>query len=263
VIWLLQLPAPLLGFVTVALVVGLSVGGLIVFRKAVSHTRLENANAVSGQVFQLAGVLYAVLVAFVVVVVWEQFGDAENATEAEASAVADLLRDSTALPAAYRLEVRQSLIAYTEDVINDELPRMRRGETIEEESDHMTAVWTAFLKVQPETRNEIAFFDHDIVKLNDLSANRKLRVSTGESAIPGELWVLLIGGGAVVMAFTFLFGTRDLFVHACAVALTAGLMGFVMYLIFALEHPFVGALSVKPDPYVNVLQIWNEDQPPK
>jgi hypothetical protein len=60
--------------------------------------------------------------------------------------------------------------------------------------------------------------------------------------------VLLIGGGAVVMAFTFLFGTRDLLVHACAVALTAGLMGFVMYLIFALEHLFVGALSVKPDP---------------
>jgi hypothetical protein len=263
VIWLLQLPASLLGFCWVAIVVVISVGGLIVFRKAVSHTRLENANAVSGQVFQLAGVLYAVLVAFVVVVVWEQFGDAEDATDSEASAIADLLRDSTAIPPAYRLEVRQSLVAYTEDVINDELPRMRRGEVIEEESEHMTALWDSFLKVQPESRNEIAFFDHDIVKLNDLSANRKLRVSTGQSAIPGELWVLLIGGGAVVMAFTFLFGTRDLLVHACAVALTAGLMGFVMYLIFALEHPFVGALSVKPDPYVNVLQIWREDQPQK
>nr|WP_235892481.1 DUF4239 domain-containing protein [Mycolicibacterium hodleri] len=262
-LWLLQLPAPLLGFATVAIVVGLSVGGLIVFRRAVSHSRLENANAVSGQVFQLAGVLYAVLVAFVVVVVWEQFGDAENATVKEASAITDLLRDSTAIPAAYRPEVQRSLLAYTEDVINDELPRMRRGEAIEEESDHTTAVWTAFLKVQPATRNEIAFFDHDIVKLNDLSENRKLRVSTGEAAIPGELWVLLIGGGAVVMAFTFLFGTRDLLVHACAVGLTAGLMGFVIYLIFALEHPFVGALSVKPDPYVNVLQIWKEEQPLK
>jgi hypothetical protein len=50
VIWLLQLPAPLLGFMTVALVVGLSVGGLILFRKAVSHTRLENTNLVAGQV---------------------------------------------------------------------------------------------------------------------------------------------------------------------------------------------------------------------
>lgn len=260
-IWLLQLPAWLVGSLAVILVVGLSVCGLLVFRRAVSHTRLENANAVSGQVFQLAGVLYAVLVAFVVVVVWEQFGDAENATEAEASAITDLLRDSAALPPRDRLTVQKSLVAYTEDVINDELPRMRRGETIEEDSDHSAAVWEAYLKVQPETRNEIAFFDHDIVKLNDLSANRKLRVSTGEAAIPGELWVLLLGGGAAVMVFTFMFGTRDLVVHAVGVALTAALMGFVMYLIFALEHPFVGALSVKPDPYVNVLEIWKDDVP--
>jgi len=261
VIWLLQLPAAVLGFVWVAITVVVSVGGLILFRKMVSHTRLESANAMSGQVFQLAGVLYAVLVAFVVVVVWEQFGEAENATDSEATAVADLLRDSTAIPPAYRLEVRKQLVAYTEDVINDELPRMRRGEAIEEESEHMTALWSAFLEVQPETRNEIAFFDRDIANLNELSANRKLRVSTGQSAVPGELWVLLIGGGAVVMAFTFLFGTRDLLIHAVAVGLTAGLMGFVMYLIFALEHPFVGALSVQDDPYVNVLQIWREDQP--
>ncbi len=261
-IWLLPLPAPLLCSVAVAVVVGLSVGGLIVFRRTVSHTRLENANAASGQVFQLAGVLYAVLVVFVVVVVWEQFGDAESATEAEASAIADLHRDSTAIPAAYRPAVQQSLVAYTADVVDDELPRMRRGESIEEQFDHTSDVWTAYLKVQPETRNEIAFFDHDIVKLNDLCANRKLRVSAGEAAIPGELWVLLIGGGAVVMAFTFLFGTIDLLVHACAVGLTAGLMGFVMYLIFALEHWFVGALSVKPDLYVNVLQIWTHEQSP-
>lgn len=260
-IWLLQMPAPLLGFLAVAVVVGVSVGGLLVFRKLVSHTRLEGANLVSSQVFQLAGVLYAVLVAFLVVVVWEQFGDAEDATQAEASAVAELLRDSVAIPPTYRAEVQQSLIAYARDVIDDELPRMRRGETIEEESGPMTDVWSAYLTVQPQSRNEIAFFDHDIVKLNDLSANRKMRVAAGDAAVPGELWVLLIGGGAVVMAFTFLFGTRDVVVHACAVGLTAGLMGFVIYLIFALEHPFVGALSVSPDPYVNVLQTWEHQRP--
>ena len=164
-IWLLQMPAPLLGFLAVA--VGrrdLSVGGLLIFRKLVSHTRLESANLVSAQVFQLAGVLYAVLVAFLVVVVWEQFGDAEDATQAEASAIAELLRDSVAIPPTYRAQVQQSLIAYTSDVIDDELPRMRRGETIEEESGPMTDVWSAYLSVQPQSRNEIAFFDHDIVE---------------------------------------------------------------------------------------------------
>lgn len=257
-LWLLQIPAPLLGFLWVVVIVGISVGGLLVFRKAVSHTRLENANAVSGTMFQLAGVLYAVLVAFVVVVVWEQFSDAEDASGMEASAIADLLRDSAALPPESRTAVQNSLLAYTRHVIDDEFPRMHRGETIEEQSDELITVWETYLTVQPETRNEIAFFDHAIVRLNDLSADRKMRVSTGEAAVPGELWVLLVGGGGVVMAFTFLFGTRDLAVHAISVGLTAALLAFVMYLIFALEHPYVGALSVQPTAYANVLAVWAE-----
>jgi hypothetical protein len=258
VLWLLQFPAPVLGLIWIAVVVGISVGGLVLFRKVVSHTRLESANPVSSAVFQVAGVLYAVLVAFVVVVVWEQFGNAEDASSMEASAVADLLRDSAALPSAYRTEVQQNLVAYSRDVIDHEFPRMRRGETITEQSDALNHVWQAYLKVQPESRNEIAFFDHAIVRLNDLSANRKLRVSTGDASVPGELWVLLIGGGVVLMVFTYLFGTRDLLVHGLAVGLTASLLAFVMYLIFALEHPYVGALSVQPTPFVNVLADWNE-----
>ncbi len=256
-LWLLQFPAPVLGLIWIAVVVGISVGGLALFRKVVSHTRLESANPVSSAVFQVAGVLYAVLVAFLVVVVWEQFGNAEDASSMEASAVADLLRDSAALPSAYRTDVQQNLVAYSRDVIDNEFPRMRRGETIAEQSDALNNVWQAYLKVQPESRNEIAFFDHAIVRLNDLSANRKLRVSTGDASVPGELWVLLIGGGVVLMVFTYLFGTRDLLVHGIAVGLTASLLAFVMYLIFALEHPYVGALSVQPTPFVNVLADWN------
>ncbi|MGE2833642.1 DUF4239 domain-containing protein [Mycobacterium sp. SMC-4] len=255
-VWLLQFPPVIVGMLWVTVIVGVSVGGLVVFRKLVSHSRLENANEMSAPVFQLAGVLYAVLVAFVVVVVWEQFTEAEDASAHEAAAVADLLRDSEALPDEARLTVQRSLVAYARDVVADEFPRMQRGDTIEEQSDELLAVWRTYLSVQPETRSEIAFFDHAIVRLNDLGAERKLRVSTSESAVPGELWVLLVGGGGVVMAFTFLFGTRDIVVHALAVGLTAALLAFVLYLIFALEHPYVGALSVSPEAFTRVLQDW-------
>jgi hypothetical protein len=256
-IWLLQVPPVILGSLFVVVLVGLSVVGLIVFRRAVSHARLAEANAVSGQVFQLAGVLYAVLVAFVVVVVWEQFGDAEQATHSEATAIADLIRDSEALPAQVRPQIRHELIAYTQDVVNDEFPRMRRGEAIEEQSEHLTRVWDSYLGVEPVTRAEISFYDESITRLDDLGTGRKVRVASGHAEIPVELWVLLIGGGAIVMMFTFMFGTQDLIVHASGVALTAALMALVLYLIFALEHPFVGALSVKPDAYVNVLADWS------
>lgn len=257
-LWLLHIPPSVLGLLWVAVIVGISVGGLVVFRRVVPHTRFENANAVSGTVFQLGGVLYAVLVAFVVVVVWEQFGDAQDATSDEATAITDLLRDSAALPPESQQQVQQALLTYTRYVVDEEFPRMRRGETVDEQSDQLSAIWESYLLVEPETRNQIAFFDHAIVRLNDLTADRKMRVSTGDAQVPGELWVLLLGGGAVVMAFTFLLGTRDLLVHCVAVGLTAALLGFVVYLIFALEHPYVGGLSVSPTPYVNVLKDWSQ-----
>lgn len=256
-LWLLQVPPAILVPLWVIGIVGLSVGGLVVFRKAVSQTRLENANAVSGSVFQLAGVLYAVLVGFVVVVVWEQFSDAEDASALEASAVTDLLRDSTALPMESRSLIEQSLIRYTRTVIDEEFPLMQRGDHVDERSAELDDVWQTYLTVQPETRNEIAFFDHAIVRLNDLGAARKMRVATGDAYVPGELWILLIGGGGVMMAFTFLFGTRDLLVHSLAVGLTSALLAFVLYLIFALEHPYVGALSVQPTAFVHALQYWS------
>lgn len=257
-LWLLQIPPPILGALWVSVVVGISVGGLLLFRRVVGPSRLEHGHAVSATMFQLAGTLYAVLVAFVVVVVWEQFSDAEDASGHEAAAIADLLRDSAALPPESRSEVERSLVAYTRSVVDSEFPRMRHGEQVAEQSDELIAVWDSYLQVQPVTRNEIAFFDHAIVRLNDLTAFRKMRVSTSDASVPGELWVLLVGGGGVVMTFTFLSGTRDRLVHITGVGLTAALLSFVMYLIFALEHPYVGKLSVQPAPYVSALQIWAE-----
>jgi len=47
-------------------------------------------------------------------------------------------------------------------------------------------------------------------------------------------------------------------VHAASVALAGALLSFVLYLIFALEHPFVGDLSVQTDPYEHVLEAWRD-----
>ena len=76
-----------------------------IFRRLVSQTRLESAHGVSGEVFSRSPELYAVLVAFVVVVVWEQFGDAEKATQSKASAIATCSGLGASVPTAeqYRM----------------------------------------------------------------------------------------------------------------------------------------------------------------
>jgi Protein of unknown function (DUF4239) len=257
VIWLLQQPAWIVGLLTVLITVGLSVAGLILFRRLVSQTRLERASVVSEQVFNLAAVLYAVLAAFVVVVVWQQFDQAQTATESEANAISDLLRDSAALSPAARPAVQQSLIAYTKDVVDQEFPRMRRGEEIDQQSAPVTRLWQSYLQVEPATQSEIAFYKEAIGRLDDLGNARRTRISSNLSEIPNDMWVLLLGGGAIILVFTYMFATPDLWIHAFGIALAGALMGFVLYLIFAMEHPFVGTLSVKPEPYVHLLEAWS------
>ncbi|WP_422742772.1 DUF4239 domain-containing protein [Mycobacterium sp. WMMD1722] len=257
-IWLLQQPPIIVATLVVLGTVGLSVLGLIVFRRVTRSERFESANDVTAQTFALAGILYAVLVAFVVVVVWEQFADAKAAAESEANAISDLLRDSETLPPESREAVRASLVAYAEDVVNDEFVRLHHGEAIEQQSDQLSQIWQSYLDVRPVTQIQIAFLNEDIGKLNDLGSSRKVRISSGDAEIPTELWVLLVGGGAVMLTFTYLFGTKHIAVHAASVALAGALLSFVLYLIFALEHPFVGDLSVQTDPYEHVLETWRE-----
>lgn len=257
-IWLLQLPAPLVGLVVVIITVSFAVLGLVVSRRLLPQRRLADTGGVAGHIFNLAGVLYAVLVAFVVVVVWEQFNEAEKATEAEAAAISELLRDSAGLPVASRATLQQSLIAYTNDVVTDEFPRMRQGEMIEQQSDHLTEVWQDFLGVQPVSEREISFYQESITRLDELGHARKTRIAGGQSEIPNELWVLLLGGGAVMLLFTYMFTSPDTLVHGVLIALAGSLLAFVLYLTFAMEHPFVGSIAVSPEAYQQVLDTWSQ-----
>jgi hypothetical protein len=254
VIWLLQLPAWLVAFLVVVITVAFSVAGLIATRRLISQERLEKVSTASEPVFTLAGVLYAVLVAFVVVVVWEQFDQAEKATQSEATAIADLLRDSEGLPAAAQPAVQTSLTAYTRSVVDEEYPRMRRGDSVDQQSAELTQVWHSYLRAEPVTQSQIAFYRESLSRLDELGSARKVRLSGSEDEIPNELWVLLLGGGALMLAFTYMYATSDVVLHGALIGLAAALMAFVLYLIFALEHPFVGTLAVHEGPYLQVLE---------
>jgi hypothetical protein len=75
------------------------------------------------------------------------------------------------------------------------------------------------------------------------------------------MWVLLLGGGVVMLLFTYLFATPELVLHGVFIALAGALLAFVLFLIFAMEHPFVGSISVGPDPFVHVLDTWSQPAP--
>jgi len=265
--WILQQPAAIVATVTVLIMVGLAVSGLLLFRRLVPQSRLAKSMSVTVEVFTLVGVLYPLVAAFALNTAWDNYQSAQAATEREAGAVTELLNASEALPAAVRPGVQRQTLAYAQDVVEDELPRMGRGLPIESRSDQLRELRLTLYGAQPVTGTEISAYEQSIASAEEISRSRSTRIAGNRdgstSALTGDVWVLLIGGAFISLAFTYTFATDDAVIHAVCVALTAALMGFVLYLILALDRPFVGTMAVSPETYQRVIDTWLPGEPPK
>jgi hypothetical protein len=91
--------------------------GLMLLTRAISGLdRLKQNNEVAGFKFAVIGVFYGVLLAFVVVSVWEEYRGTETAVSNEAKAIVDLHHVSAALPLEAGVEIRRLLFTYTDHV---------------------------------------------------------------------------------------------------------------------------------------------------
>lgn len=106
---LAALPLWVSGPLLVGLTTLLAVFGPILARCFVRAERLAASNAVAGYNFATLGILYAVTLAFAVIVVWERFRDARSAVMQEAGAVTVLHRLAGGLDADRRTELRARL----------------------------------------------------------------------------------------------------------------------------------------------------------
>jgi hypothetical protein len=77
-------PLWLSGIILIGSATLLAMAGPIAIRRRVGLDRLAVNNEVAGFKFATVGVLYAVLLAFVVIVVWERFNEAETDAAQEA-----------------------------------------------------------------------------------------------------------------------------------------------------------------------------------
>jgi hypothetical protein len=100
--------------------VGLSLLGLIVVRHQVPLTTLNDNQDVAGFVIAVVGVIYAVLLAFVVVIVWEDYGSADKTASDEAAAVGDLYRDAVGVGGTQGLRLEGAIRTYATSVEDSE-----------------------------------------------------------------------------------------------------------------------------------------------
>ena len=199
----------LLALAVVGTCVAAALGGLWLVRRRVALATLEAHTAVAGFVYAVVGVLYSVLLAFVVVAVWGQYELARAHAEREAHALEDLGRLAGGLAEADRARVRAALAAYAGALVDDGWRALGEGQESPRVAARADALWGAYWQAAPGGARERAAYAASLRELGALQdARRQLRFDARDT-LPGVLWAVLLAAGAVTVGFSFLFGVRS------------------------------------------------------
>ena len=75
--------------------------------------------------------------------------------------------------------------------------------------------------------------------------------------MPDILWLVLILSTVIIVVFTFFFSVKNILLNNVMMSLLVFVSVLVLYLIYVLDHPFLGADAIKPNAFQPLIDIIN------
>jgi hypothetical protein len=236
--------------------------GLELVQRLVPADSRKPHNDVAGFIYAALGVIYAVLLALVVIAVWEEYDAASVTVEQEANALAEIFWLAHRLPEPEGTHLQELSRSYAEEVVHKEWPLMEQGEPpLMVEAQGTPAGWTLIDDIranlqdfQPRTPADEQLYAEGLDQVQRLADARRMRLVAAEEGIPAVLWSVLIFGGIAAVSFTYLFGLENTWAHRLMVVTLAAVIGLVLFTIGAMEHPFSGGARIGTEAFDLVLE---------
>ena len=221
--------------------------GLAVVRRVVSHERLARHTDVAGYVYAVIGVIYAVILAQVVVAAWEEYRDARAVAAAEANAVLNLARLAQVWPDEDRARLEDALLAYAKHVVEVEWPAMAQNQF--DESLHTSFVhnlWQAVNEAGVRAEGVDPVYTVSLQQLDALDEAGRSRVLLGEDRLPETMTLTLVIGAVVTVGFSYFFAVEDGWIQGLMTASLATLIALLLLLEYQLDTPYRGVSAIEP-----------------
>jgi hypothetical protein len=225
------------------MVVGLgslvSMAGPALVRRYVDVKRLTANNEVAG--FKFA------------TIVWQKFSDADFDVVQEAGAAENLYRLSQGLNDKTGAAVRNAVARYLKVTIDNDWPAMDRGTAASggPAKQALDGVYAALLS--PDAQSNGTVVAEMLRQLELVTQSRRARLVASQGAVPDVIWLVLLGGAAITIGFTFFFGAEILRAQVVMTAFLATLIFSELLIIIAIDRPFTGAVKVEPNALASVL----------
>jgi hypothetical protein len=230
----------------VVLAVAVACGGHVAVRRAFPQIDFRAHNDVGGIVLGVTGGLFAVMLAFIVAIVWQEFDAATQRVAVEEAAATDLWHTARGLPAPLGPAVRASLVEYASAMVKAEWPAMRTGGSSKHAEDVLTRTFEDVAQFRPANAGAANAQSASLQYLGALHDARHHRLDDNSSGVTPFEWTILLIGALVVIGICYLVGLSSLRTQLLMTGAVAAMIAAVFVLIFELDYPFRGELSIAP-----------------
>jgi hypothetical protein len=215
--------------------------------------RAEN-NEAAGQVFTIVGGLQAVLIAFVLIGLFDAVGAASDTSQQEANSLVALTWAGAELPAPAGTQINTLATRYAHQVINTEWPEMSAHKRV------TGGAWTTLTQMQKaiaDTKTTTTYQDSRKAEASDqlfsVYQNRQQRLDDASGGVSAVIWFALAIGSLLSLGLPLLFGGPKIRAHIIIVSTMAATLAVLLYAIYQLQNPFAGGASVGPDAFQSAL----------
>ena len=233
--------------------------GPVLVRRQVDLARLTTNNEIAGFKFATVGVIYAVLLAFAVIAVWEKFSEAEEMVTKEAGAAATLYR----LAAGSEPEAaaaKAALNNYLTLAIDRDWPMMAKEKESRDVTRALDGLYAAILRLPETGVRKSATLAEMLKQLDEITESRRTRLHLATGIVPTMLWVVLCCGAVMTIGFTFFFGTKNLGAQITMTGILSVIVFMGILVIVSFDHPFTGPVHVNAEPLQMVLNDFGQDK---
>ncbi len=242
------------GLLLVLAAVAVAVAGLLLTQRLIPLSVRERHNATTGIIYAAVYVMFGVSVGFSLYVVWQQYNTTRQIVHDEAVAVRQVYSLAESMPEPEKSRVQGLAVSYAREVVDEEWPLMKDGRSSSHAETDLQKLRRSVQDWEPHTDAQDGLYDETLAELDQLEDNREFRLVAINEGIPYIVWVVLVTGGMLTVAFTYLFGMERLWLHAVAVAGLAILVSLILHVIGVLDYPFNSGVRIQPDAFERVLR---------
>jgi hypothetical protein len=234
----------------VAAAAALGVAAMYAVRRWASSDEFLTDTTRGSAIFGVIGTAFAVLLAFVMFVAFTGYNEARQSSEQEAATVDQMFLTAGIFANPARDELRGETLCYARAAVADEWPAMAdEGESAR--VDGWRHAFEASLRSVPlEGDLQLAAYRDLLEQRDERSSARRVRLFEAEPAVSTPVWLILVLGGLLTVAFVLLFtDRREAFaVQASLIATVAAMVAASLTLVWFLDHPYEGGSgSVEPE----------------